>query len=168
MISAARYLEVCGYGRVKLDWVCRKWPCACATVTPAKFDTPNPKAPLALLIRHFSFDSGLYPSVAQMIPSVISRVARTSRRAGPRAVPTASASSVPAEWAAAAEKVCVHTISMARIILIMHGIPGAYWSQELRGKKSVEDLTWHTPEGIDVKPVYTAEDVDVCAACACV
>ena len=101
-----------------------------------------------------------------MIPSVISRVARASRRAGPRAVPTASASSVPAEWAAAAEKVCVHTICIAQIIPIMHSTHVAYWPQELRGKKSVEDLTWHTPEGIDVKPVYTAEDVDVRAACA--
>lgn len=31
-------------------------------------------------------------------------------------------------------------------------------SKELRGKK-LEDLTWNTPEGIDVKPLYTAEDV---------
>jgi methylmalonyl-CoA mutase len=30
-------------------------------------------------------------------------------------------------------------------------------AKELRGKP-VEGLTWHTPEGIDVKPVYTAED----------
>ncbi|MDF0600591.1 methylmalonyl-CoA mutase [Psychromarinibacter sp. C21-152] len=29
--------------------------------------------------------------------------------------------------------------------------------KELKGR-SVEDLTWHTLEGIDVKPVYTAED----------
>ncbi len=28
--------------------------------------------------------------------------------------------------------------------------------KEVKGK----DLTWHTPEGIDVKPLYTAEDVD--------
>ena len=27
--------------------------------------------------------------------------------------------------------------------------------KEVKGK----DLTWHTPEGIDVKPLYTAEDV---------
>ena len=36
----------------------------------------------------------------------------------------------------------------------------ADWSaladKEVKGK----DLTWHTPEGIDVKPLYTAEDVD--------
>ncbi len=30
--------------------------------------------------------------------------------------------------------------------------------KELRGRP-LEDLTWHTPEGIDVKPVYTAEDI---------
>ena len=29
-------------------------------------------------------------------------------------------------------------------------------AKEVKGK----DLTWHTPEGIDVKPLYTAEDVD--------
>ncbi|WP_298599492.1 methylmalonyl-CoA mutase family protein, partial [uncultured Sphingorhabdus sp.] len=28
-------------------------------------------------------------------------------------------------------------------------------AKEVKGK----DLTWHTPEGIDVKPLYTAEDV---------
>ena len=27
--------------------------------------------------------------------------------------------------------------------------------KEVKGK----DLIWHTPEGIDVKPLYTAEDV---------
>ncbi|VAX03510.1 Methylmalonyl-CoA mutase / B12 binding domain of Methylmalonyl-CoA mutase [hydrothermal vent metagenome] len=31
-------------------------------------------------------------------------------------------------------------------------------SKELRGKK-LDDLTWQTPEGIDVKPLYTAEDI---------
>ena len=31
-------------------------------------------------------------------------------------------------------------------------------SGELRNRK-LDDLTWHTPEGIDVKPLYTAEDV---------
>ena len=30
--------------------------------------------------------------------------------------------------------------------------------KELRGRK-LEDLTWDTPEGIDVKPLYTADDV---------
>ena len=30
---------------------------------------------------------------------------------------------------------------------------------ELRGKP-VEDLTWHTLEGIDVQPLYTAEDLE--------
>src|SRR6201992_3636992 len=30
-------------------------------------------------------------------------------------------------------------------------------AKEVKGK----DLTWHTPEGIDVKPLYTAEDVTV-------
>ncbi|MGL3821041.1 methylmalonyl-CoA mutase [Sphingopyxis sp. R3-92] len=30
-------------------------------------------------------------------------------------------------------------------------------TKEVKGK----DLTWHTPEGIDVKPLYTAEDVSV-------
>lgn len=28
-----------------------------------------------------------------------------------------------------------------------------------RMNKTVDDLTWHTPEGIDIKPVYTAEDI---------
>ena len=27
-------------------------------------------------------------------------------------------------------------------------------------KRSPETLVWHTPEGIDVKPLYTAEDLD--------
>ncbi|MCF8474085.1 MAG: methylmalonyl-CoA mutase [Emcibacter sp.] len=31
-------------------------------------------------------------------------------------------------------------------------------SKELRGKP-LDDLIWHTPEGIDVKPLYTADDV---------
>ena len=31
--------------------------------------------------------------------------------------------------------------------------------KELRGR-SLEDLTWATPEGIDVKPLYTAEDIE--------
>ncbi len=30
-------------------------------------------------------------------------------------------------------------------------------TKELRGRP-LDDLTWHTPEGIDVKPLYTAED----------
>jgi len=41
-------------------------------------------------------------------------------------------------------------------------IPAA-WAElaekELRGRE-VEDLTWHTPEGIAVKPLYTAADTD--------
>jgi len=32
-------------------------------------------------------------------------------------------------------------------------------SKELRGK-SPESLTWKTPEGILVKPLYTAEDLE--------
>ncbi|MBP1849101.1 methylmalonyl-CoA mutase [Rhizobium halophytocola] len=31
--------------------------------------------------------------------------------------------------------------------------------KELKGK-DLGDLTWHTPEGIDVKPIYTADDLD--------
>jgi len=31
-------------------------------------------------------------------------------------------------------------------------------SKELRGRP-FDDLTWHTPEGIDVKPLYTADDI---------
>lgn len=31
--------------------------------------------------------------------------------------------------------------------------------KQMRGK-TVDDLTWHTPEGIDVKPLYTREDVE--------
>ncbi len=31
--------------------------------------------------------------------------------------------------------------------------------KELRGKP-IDDLTWHTPEGIDVQPVYAAEDAE--------
>jgi hypothetical protein len=38
-------------------------------------------------------------------------------------------------------------------------------AQELRGKLSVEDLTWKTPEGIAIKPLYTAEDAKVRAWC---
>ncbi len=29
-----------------------------------------------------------------------------------------------------------------------------------RMNKTVDDLVWHTPEGIDIKPLYTAEDLD--------
>ena len=32
-------------------------------------------------------------------------------------------------------------------------------SEEL-GDKSVEDIHWQTPEGIEVKPVYTADDLE--------
>ena len=32
-------------------------------------------------------------------------------------------------------------------------------SKQLRGKP-LEDLTWHTPEDIDVKPLYTAADTE--------
>ncbi len=32
-------------------------------------------------------------------------------------------------------------------------------AKELRGKP-IDDLTWHTPEGIDVQPVYAAEDAE--------
>jgi len=32
-------------------------------------------------------------------------------------------------------------------------------SKELRGRP-IEDLTWHTPEGIDVQPLYTAADAE--------
>jgi methylmalonyl-CoA mutase len=40
-----------------------------------------------------------------------------------------------------------------------HGV--ADW-QKLAGKEvKGKDLTWHTPEGIEVKPLYTAEDVTV-------
>ncbi|MBT7581417.1 MAG: hypothetical protein HN572_00540, partial [Kordiimonadaceae bacterium] len=31
-------------------------------------------------------------------------------------------------------------------------------SGEIRGRK-LDDLTWNTPEGIDVKPLYTADDI---------
>ena len=31
--------------------------------------------------------------------------------------------------------------------------------KELRGRP-LDDLTWNTPEGITVKPVYTADDLD--------
>ncbi|RMD91372.1 MAG: methylmalonyl-CoA mutase, partial [Alphaproteobacteria bacterium] len=31
--------------------------------------------------------------------------------------------------------------------------------KELRGKP-LESLTWHTPEGIDVPPVHTEEDIE--------
>lgn len=31
--------------------------------------------------------------------------------------------------------------------------------KELRGKP-LEDLTWHTPEGIAIKPVYTQDDLE--------
>ena len=31
--------------------------------------------------------------------------------------------------------------------------------RELRGR-AIEDLTWQTPEGIEVKPLYSAEDLE--------
>ena len=37
-------------------------------------------------------------------------------------------------------------------------------SQELLGKRKAEDLVWKTPEGISIKPLYTAEDVEVSQA----
>ena len=36
--------------------------------------------------------------------------------------------------------------------------------RELRGR-SVEDLTWRTPEGIAVKPLYTPADLDALSHC---
>ena len=40
-------------------------------------------------------------------------------------------------------------------------------AQELKGKDPMETLTWHTPEGIPVKPIYTRDDVDVrCRTCS--
>ena len=33
------------------------------------------------------------------------------------------------------------------------------WKQAAAKEVKGKDLTWHTPEGIDVKPLYTAEDV---------
>lgn len=33
--------------------------------------------------------------------------------------------------------------------------------KELRGKKSADDLIWRTPEGIDIKPIYTEDDTKV-------
>ena len=33
-------------------------------------------------------------------------------------------------------------------------------TKELKGKDPMETLTWHTPEGIDVKPLYTREDTE--------
>ena len=35
-------------------------------------------------------------------------------------------------------------------------------AKEMRGKP-VESLNWHTPEGITVKPLYTAEDLEAMA-----
>src|SRR6201993_4152811 len=35
----------------------------------------------------------------------------------------------------------------------------ADWSAAAAKEVKGKDLTWHTPEGIDVKPLYTAEDV---------
>ncbi|CAN5222998.1 methylmalonyl-CoA mutase [soil metagenome] len=35
------------------------------------------------------------------------------------------------------------------------------WSAAAAKEVKGQDLTWHTPEGIDVKPLYTAEDVTV-------
>ena len=34
-------------------------------------------------------------------------------------------------------------------------------SKELKGKDPKQVLGWHTPEGIDIKPLYTQEDVDI-------
>ncbi|MCP5378845.1 MAG: methylmalonyl-CoA mutase [Novosphingobium sp.] len=38
---------------------------------------------------------------------------------------------------------------------------GTLAAKEVKGPDAFRDLTWHTPEGIDVKPLYTAEDVSV-------
>jgi methylmalonyl-CoA mutase len=35
------------------------------------------------------------------------------------------------------------------------------WKQAAAKEVKGKDLTWHTPEGIAVKPLYTAEDVAV-------
>ena len=56
----------------------------------------------------------------------------TGAAPAPRDLPEPKASATLADWQAAAAK-------------------------ETKGK----DLTWHTPEGIDVKPLYTADDVAV-------
>jgi len=37
--------------------------------------------------------------------------------------------------------------------------------KELRGRP-MDELTWHTPEGIDVKPLYTVEDLEGLSRCA--
>jgi methylmalonyl-CoA mutase len=31
--------------------------------------------------------------------------------------------------------------------------------KQLKGKDPEKTLTWHTTEGIDIKPLYTADDV---------
>lgn len=33
-------------------------------------------------------------------------------------------------------------------------------SKQLKGADPAEKLTWHTPEGIDVKPLYSSEDTE--------
>jgi len=33
--------------------------------------------------------------------------------------------------------------------------------KELKGKKTAEQLIWRTPEGIDIKPIYTEADTKV-------
>ena len=35
----------------------------------------------------------------------------------------------------------------------------ADWQAAAEKEVKGRDLTWHTPEGIEVKPLYTAEDV---------
>ena len=32
-------------------------------------------------------------------------------------------------------------------------------AQKSLKQRPLDELTWHTPEGIDVKPLYTAEDI---------
>lgn len=39
-------------------------------------------------------------------------------------------------------------------------------SKELKGKRTVESLLWHTAEGITVKPVYTSDDSSVASTAA--
>ena len=42
---------------------------------------------------------------------------------------------------------------------VRHGPTGRHWpAKEVKG--DLDTLTWHTPEGIDVQPLYTAEDLE--------
>lgn len=56
----------------------------------------------------------------------------------------------------------IHTSALRRDKVELHPQWVALAKKQLKGKNP-EDLIWHTPEGIDIKPVYTKADSDASA-----